>query len=143
MKKYLLGLLLCTSATYALELHWGCEHLKIVISNNTPDSCLLVDKHLKHGVINRSSNIPGEILSGTKTLPIIIDEQIPPPIMRLNPGTELFLTYTCGKTHQITIRSQKDACIFGSNMQAQIISASDMDATYDVTLGDFWSAQPG
>lgn len=141
MKKYLLGLLFCASTTYAMDIMMDCEHLKLVIYNNTPDNCLLVDKQLKHGLINLYSEIPLNIPSGTRAAPIIIEEDF--NIITVRTNTDLSLTYRCGETRQITLQSQKAACINGSDTQAQILSASNMDATYDITPGSWWSSRPG
>ncbi|MCR9191546.1 MAG: hypothetical protein NXI01_02680 [Gammaproteobacteria bacterium] len=130
MKHYLLGILLCTSTVYA-----ECAHMKITIDNNTPETCLLVENHLKHGKINFYSAIPRTILSGAESFPILLEESLSP----INPGIELSLTYQCGEGRQISILSQKSGCYSGNSTQAQITATSKMNATYDITSGNFWS----
>jgi len=108
------------------------------IHYNTPETCLLVEKHLKHGKINFYSAIPRTILSGAESIPIIFEDSFSP----INPGIELSLTYQCGEGRQISIFSQKSGCLSGNDTQAQITATSNMDATYDITSNHFWSDQP-
>ncbi len=125
--------ILVTSSTAAIaEDDSNCGSLSLMISNNTTETCQLIQKDVKYGKISSSTQVPVLISPGNSSFPF--------EMQQLFYGPAIVLTYQCGNDHTITFESQQDYCFFSAgNINATVYSAQSMSAKYQKDTGSsFW-----
>ncbi|MCR9192382.1 MAG: hypothetical protein NXI01_06940 [Gammaproteobacteria bacterium] len=122
------------------------QHLQITIKNNTPSNCYLTKINNKHGRLlpGIAMDIDGPLL---KTMPLkILPGETSSPLTvveEFSYGPQLHLTYECGEGRAITIESKQDLFRVKYGVYGKIIAATDMDATFDISLASFWPKTSG
>jgi hypothetical protein len=98
-----------------------CQFLSLMISNNTKETCRLIDRELKHGKMSSSTQVPALIMPGNSSYPF--------EMMQLFYGPDIVLTYECGAGNVVTFESIQRLCvlkhgpIYGSVLYSQNLHA--------------------
>lgn len=131
MKKYILLILLSASPMiWANDGGRSCVELKIIVQNSTNTSCYLLSTDLNRGFYGFGYKIPGGKIAPGESHSFIFEQ--------LNySGTEVVLSYECGNG-ELTFKSQKALCIQGGAITGTLLAASNMNATYETSLGNYW-----
>ncbi|GGI75236.1 hypothetical protein [Legionella impletisoli] len=114
----------------------NCENFNVLITNNTNQTCRLLNHSLNAGYYKYTSSVPVFIPANTTTYPITLTQGIM--------GPELILSYDCGEHRTITLRSKQTLCFFhAGDVQGQVLAAHHLNADYIGHTGSFFWSQHG
>lgn len=142
MKKFsfiaMLGALLFWGQTASAdEINNECTKLSVLLVNTTHNTCKLLHQNLIHGYIINTSHVPGYIPAGTTAPELDL-------MQGLINGPEIELTYQCGDTKKITLRTKQNYCFIGAGSVAgRIMDRQNMDAEYSAKEGSWFWGQHG
>ena len=132
-------MLLCISAS---NVHAGdespnnCGKLSILITNTTDNLCKLDAKYLNHGYFTYSSMVPAVLPAHSTGQPFVLSQSFF--------GPDIDLTYKCGKSQDITIHTQQDACVFSAGyITGKVLSGNNMSAWSETGIGSYFWSQHG
>ncbi|OGV28550.1 MAG: hypothetical protein A3E88_06345 [Legionellales bacterium RIFCSPHIGHO2_12_FULL_35_11] len=107
-----------------------CLYFSIMISNNTKETCRLLDKNIKHGKISSSTQVPVLIMPGNSSYPFEMKQQIM--------GPEIVLTYQCGKGNEVSFYSAQGLCIAShGSINAGVLYSQNLTATFNRDSGSY------
>lgn len=111
----------------------NCIYLSIMISNNTKETCQLIDSQVLYGRMSSSTQAPVLIPPGTSAYPF--------EMRQLVYGPDIILTYECGVGHRVSFETQQDLCVMISGeITGKVIYASDLSAKNTQKRGSYlWS----
>lgn len=140
IKKICLLLLLFNINAYAQDLRsLQCGYLHINIINQSGYTCKLSYHRQDYGTI-ASGTIPQSIANGEKAQPIVVQQSY-------THGPNLRLEYDCANKKEdnlVILTSQQNLCVLtAGNINADTINTNEVYATFDSTMGSWWSAKPG
>ena len=140
--KRIIMILSILSSFFAIDLahadnyDFNCSKLHIMISNQTRESCVLINSTLKHGFYRYSASVPAFIPAGTTAGPLVLEQSIF--------GPELELAYACGEYKRVTFNSKQNFCFYSAgDVYGEVLYAQNTAIDYLATNGSWLASRPG
>lgn len=128
----------CMYPMLGMAADYPCIHLKIKIKNQTQSVCHLTEIKMNFAQIlmNNINDIPLVIPVGEVSDPFTVTEG------SFNNNLDLYLAYQCGENKTIKLSMEKGLCRKNPVLNAAVVSANNLDATFDAANGLYWDNKP-